>query len=146
MYIRRGSSTDQATPDEIADMGRDESALYQKEEKAELFWKMFKMFLSDLDQKISYLKNTTTNHIYESTIAENRLPIAQANNLLKQASEIDLGVEFHIQITKLVDEIRIIDEYMNLGVEKLTKMMTNFYGKKESLYELVSKMKQQYLK
>jgi len=146
VYIRRGSSTDEATPDEIADMGKDKDISYQKEEKVELFWKIFRVFLSDLEQKVNYLKYSTTNCIYDSTIAEHRLPIAQANNLLKQASEIDLGFEFHTQLTKLADEIQVMDEYMNWGAEKLNKFPSNFHYKKESLYELVSKMKQQYLK
>ena len=115
VYIRRGSSTDEATPDEIAKMGRDEGIAQQKEKQAEQFWKVFKMFLPKLEQKILYLKNT--NHIFESTIVENRLPVAEANNLLQQANEINLADDFHSQFEKIVEKVRVIDGYMNLELK-----------------------------
>jgi hypothetical protein len=146
VYIRRGSSTTQASPDEIADMGRDENAAQLKQERVDLFWKTFKVFLTAVYDKIYWLKNLGWNDIYDTTIIEHRLPLAEADNFLKQASEIDLGQEFYGQLVKLVGEIRDVNEYMNFGAEELNKLKSNFHGKKESLFKLVSEMKQQYLK
>jgi predicted HTH transcriptional regulator len=152
VYIRRGSSTGEATPDEIADMGRDENATQQEEktklakkEKVELFWRGFKAFFRELEQKILSLKNTH-RIIYDSTIVENRLPIAEAKNYLKQASEIDLSSDFCDQFAKLVEKVRVVDEYMNFGAEKLNKSPSNFLYEKENLYGLAYDFKQKHLK
>ncbi|MDD5139231.1 MAG: ATP-binding protein [Verrucomicrobiales bacterium] len=151
VYIRRGSSTDEAAPDEIADMGRDENAAQQEEkkkaaqkEKVELFWRGFKAFFSELEQKIFSLKNT--RHIYDSTIVENRLPLAEAKSYLKQASEIDLPSDFCGQLAKLVEKVRVVDDYMDFGAEKLTKSPANFDYEKENLYGLAYTFKVTHLK
>jgi predicted HTH transcriptional regulator len=140
VYIRRGSSTAEATPDESVKMGRVENTVQQIEKQTEIFCKEFKVFLPKLEQKVLNLKNTS--HIYESTIIENRLPVVDANKLLQQAKEIDFGAEFQSQIEKIAEKVQAIDEYMNFGAEKLNKHLPNFNSEKESLYDLIWRFKE----
>lgn len=146
VYIRRGSSTAEASPGEIADMGRRD----EKEEKSERvnhYWARFRAFLSDLDQKVSYIDNSSRGSIFDSTIAENRLPLDEAKTLLNEAGELGLQIEFYKDLKKLTDEIRTVDEYMNFGAEKINKTWANFFNKIQSLrFKNISEMKQKYLK
>lgn len=144
VYIRRGSSTTEASADEIRDMGRDEKQ--QKSDRTKHFWERFKVFSFDLDQKVSYIDNSSRGSIHQNTITENRLPLDEAKTLLKEAAELGLEIEFYEQFKKLTDQIRTVDEYMNLGAEEISKG-TNFFNQIQSLrFKNISEMKQKYLK
>jgi predicted HTH transcriptional regulator len=143
-YIRRGSSTDEVTPDEIAKMGRDEDFALQRKEKVGFFWKAFNVFFNELEQKIRNIKNS--NHIFDTTIIDNRLPVAEAKDFLKQASEIDLPIDFWGQFAKLVEKMRVVDEYMSWGAEKLSKSPSNFPYDKEDLSGMAHRFREKYLK
>lgn len=147
VYIRRGSSTAEATPEEIANMGRRD----EKEEKSERvnhFWARFRVFLSDLDRKVIHLDNAARGAIHEITIVENRLPLDEAKNLFREAGELRFEIEFYTDLKNLTAEIRTIDECMDLGAGEINKKLgMSFFYKVQSLrFESLSKMKQKYLK
>jgi hypothetical protein len=142
VYIRRGSSTAVATPDEIADLGREEDALFKKEEKKrakkekeERFWRDFKAFLREVESRAMSLKGTR-NYIPD-TLFEDRLPLEEAREFLSQAAELELDEVFRDQWKKIVSQMRIIEEYIDSGVEKLRESSGNFHSTLESLYSAV---------
>lgn len=147
VYIRRGSSTAEASADEIAEMGRrDQKA--EKAERVKYFWVRVGSFLSDLEKKLVHLHNGSRGTVHQITIVENRLPLDEAKYLLNETRELRLEIEFYTDLKKLSDEIRTIDECMDLGAEEINKKLgISFFYKVQSLrFESLPKMKQKYLK
>jgi Schlafen, AlbA_2 len=147
VYIRHGSSTAEASADEIAEMGRRDGN-EQKSERINHYWARFRVFLSNLDQKVIYLDNSSRGAVHEITIAENRLPLDEAKDLLKEVGELRLEIEFYSDLKKLTDEIRTVEEFMDLGAEEINKKigMSFFYKVQELRFKHLSKMKEKYLK
>lgn len=134
VYLRRGSITDTATPDEIVRMGQEQIDIDQ-------FWKDLKVLLKDLEKDVIQLR-TIGQRIYDANIAECRLPVADARALLKQARAHDLGVQLCLDLSNLVELIETIDGYMALGAEKLnTQWLANLRSYTEDLNRLILKMK-----
>ena len=111
VYIRRGSSTGEATPDEIADMGRAESAGLSDEEskrarkeKEEHFWREFQSLLRDLYYRILSQKANTAPHVPDS-IFEYRLPLARLKSIAEEADELDLDPELRRKITEVLSNL-----------------------------------------
>ncbi len=125
-------------------MAQEENFALQKEEKAGLFWKAFTVFFNELERKIRNLKNS--NHIFDSTIIDNRLPVAEAKDFLKQASEIGLPIDFLGQFAELKEKMRVVDEHMNLGAKELSKSPSNFFYEKENIHGMAYRFREKYLK
>jgi hypothetical protein len=150
VYIRRGSSTGEAALDEIADMGREESVAsreaekkLEKKEMEDRFWRDFRIFLPKLERTVFRLKGITDSDISDA-IFQYRLPLDNAEDFLRQAGELDLDAELRDKLSKIVDEIRVIDEYMNLGSEKLKEWYCNTRNTMQNLYIWVLEMRKQY--
>ena len=142
-YITGGASTEELSGDDLADMGRNEiqdERRRAKKEKEERFWREFKVFIKDVDQKLLFLRTCGIS----DAILQYRLPLDNAKDLLKEAKELELDCDLHARFRKMVDHIRIIDEFMDLGVEKLKQQVSNFNMHKDSLFLLVFEMSKQY--
>lgn len=131
-YIRRGSSTTEASLEEIAEIGKYEETAHRTGTMVNSFWKQFRAFWTDAEQRINYIHHT--NVIFESTIAEYRLPVAEMSDFLKQAIELDLSPEFVGKLSDLLKDLRAMDEYMKKGAEAVRKWMPNFNSFKYSAF------------
>ena len=96
-------------------------------EKLERYGNEYKAFLLDLEWKTDRLKNhiTQPDGIYD-TIFEHRLPLPEAKHFERQASELDMDKTTRQQIGDIVDKIQVIDEYIDMGAEKLRSWHPNF--------------------
>ena len=119
VYIRRGSSTAEATLDEIAGMGRAESAALAHEEKKrarkeqeDRFWREFKSLLHQLYHRILSQRANTAHHVFDNII-EYRLPLPEATSVCKEAHELDLDDELRRKLDQMLKLIRIIEEYID---------------------------------
>ena len=104
-------------------------------EKKEQFFSEYKLFLLDLEIKVTTLKNGIGNReaIYD-TLIEYRLPLPEAIYFQKQAVEINIATEIRKEITQLANQVRVIDEYMDFGTEKLKYWHNNFYPIVDALW------------
>ena len=150
VYIRRGSSTAEAAPDEIADMGRGENAASEerernraKKEKQVRFWRDFKDFLGVLEKKATWLNSMNPSCISDSILSY-RLPLDSARDFLREVRELDLDVKLRKKLEKVVEDIREIDDYMNLGAAKFKEWHPNLRNTIENLYISVLEMKKQF--
>jgi len=126
--------TDTATPDEIVKMG-------QEQIDSDRFWKELKVLLKDLEKKIMQLKSIGSR-IYDATIAECRLPLGDARDLLKRAHALGMEPQFCLDLENLVGLVETINGYMEMGKEKLNaQWMGNLRSFTEQLYSLILKMK-----
>ena len=135
----------QETEKERARKEREAEKERAHKEAIEQFWKEYKPFLLDLERKVNALKYQITNprNIYD-TIIEYRLPLPEATYFQKQAAEIDLDRESRQEIAQLANQIRMLDEYMDFGAEKLKQWHGNYRSIVESLFELVRKLNVKY--
>jgi hypothetical protein len=95
--------------------------------KVERFWNEYKAFLLELEYKVDRLKNQIIQRdgIYD-TIFELRLPLPEASHFERQASELDLEKTVRLEIENITGQIRVLDEYIELGTEKLRSWHPNF--------------------
>lgn len=98
-----------------------------KQESQVAFWKEFAYFHGWLDRQSTTLKSKASSPIY-ATVFEGRLPVVEANHLLRRANDLDLDPQFQREFHRLVHEIRITEDYLSLGVETLNKYDSNFQG------------------
>lgn len=127
VYVRRGSSTGELTPDELRDATRKEILDSREHEKAEgrnRFWRDFRLFLPVLQKKIFHLENEILACISEA-MYQYRLPFADAREILRRAREVDLPDAFLKEFGTMVDQIGEIDEYMNRGIAVFKQFRPN---------------------
>lgn len=115
-----------------------------KQESQVTFWKEFADFHRWLDRQSTTLKSKASSPIY-ATVFEGRLPVMEANHLLRRANDLDLDPQFQREFHRLVHEIRIIEDYLSLDVETLNKYDSNFQGCIDGLRKQATDM-QRYVK
>lgn len=152
VYIRRGSSTVEAAPDEIADMGREETTATRAEERrlarkerADRFERDFRIFLRKLDEKARLLESSTRTHVSDAML-QYRLPLDDAKAFLKEARELDLDEDLLGKLAKAVDQIREIDDYMQRGPAVFKEWYPNLRYTMQELRRVVAEMAEQYAK
>lgn len=127
VYVRRGSSTGELTPDELKEMAKKEildNREHEKMENRNRFWRDFRIFLPLLQKKIFHLENEIYTCISESMF-QYRLPLADAQELLGKAREIDVAEAFLNEFGAVVEMMREIDEYMNRGIAVFKEFRSN---------------------
>ncbi len=144
VYVRRGSATDTASPDEIAYIGQQQIAEDQKQQNSELFWQEVNDLLAIVERRVLFLKSFP--RIYDATIAEHRLPLANAKILLQRSREVGVSDDFRARFSRVVEVMETIDAYMSMGEEKLNKWTSNLRSYTEELYELARKLKEDQLR
>jgi hypothetical protein len=99
--------------------------LYQT--RVERFWSEYKAFLLQLESKVDRLKNQVARpDSINDSILELRLPLPEASHFERRASELDLAKVTRQEIETIADRMRVLDEYMDLGSEKLREWQPNF--------------------
>ncbi len=122
---------------------QEEEKKRSQKEKVELFWKEFKAFLPVLEVKVRLQKETSAHHVFEN-IFEYRLPLPEVVHFCKQANELGLDSEFRRKLSEIVSHTTVLEEYVDLGADKIMKWHTNFQSWQGFLYQLVLDVKKQY--
>jgi len=100
--------------------------------RVERFWNEYKAFLLDFEFKVNYLKIQVGN--IHDTIFEHRLPLPEAKYFERLAGELDIDKKTRQEIDFIADKTQIIDEYIDMGAEKLKKWHTNFGYRVDDLW------------
>jgi hypothetical protein len=118
----------------------------QKQQQISHFWKEFRVLLQELEQK-SVRLNSGLRVIYETTIAECRLPQQDAAVLFKLARALNLDENFCLDFQRMADVIGTIAHLMNLGADKINDgQVGNLRCYTEQLYKQILDMKEKWLK
>jgi hypothetical protein len=147
VYVRRGSSTGETTPDELMNAARRQVLEDQertKEERKARFWRDFKIFFPDLQRRVFFIEDATLGHVSDAML-QYRLPVEDARELLKQARELDLADGFLKDFGKALHQMREIDDYMQKGFEVYKENRANLRYTAQELRCLVAEMEKTYI-
>jgi hypothetical protein len=106
--------------------------------KVERFWNEYKIFLLDFEIRLNYLK-TQVGHIHD-TIFEHRLPLPEAKHFERLAGELDIDKKMRQEIGFIADKTQVIDEYIDMGAEKLRSWHTNFGYQVDDLWRHIREL------
>ena len=101
-------------------------------EELERFWNEYKAFLLEFEIKVNYLK-TQVGNIHD-TIFEHRLPLPEAKYFERLAGELDIDKKTRQEIGFIADKTQAIDEYIDMGTEKLRHWHTTFGYRVDELW------------
>lgn len=110
--------------------------LYQA--RVERFWTEYKTFLLDFELKVNYLK-IQVGSIHD-TIFEHRLPLPEAKYFERLAGELDIDKKTRQEIEFITDKTQVIDEYIDMGTEKLRAWHTEFGYRVDDLWTRVREL------
>jgi hypothetical protein len=113
--------------------------LYQA--RVEQFWAEYKAFLLDFEISVYYLKQQTAQRdsIYD-TIFEHRLPMPEAKYFERMAGELDLDKNTRQEIALIADKTQVIDEYIDMGTDKLKRWHSNYISHVDGLWVRVREL------
>ena len=108
----------------------EQKRLYQA--RVERFWIEYKAFLLDFEFKVNDLKIHVGN--IHDTFFEYRLPLPEAKYFERLAGELDLEKKTRQEIEFIANKTQVIDEYIDMGTEKLRHWHTNFGYRVDALW------------
>jgi len=148
VYVRRGSSTDELSPDALLEFDREEDSqkkVSAKREAEARFLFKFSKFLPVFDNRIILLRSRTATQAFEN-VHESRLPLRELKEFLKQAEALQLDDEFCDQLSSTLHTTEAIEEYIGKGAGHINEYRTGFHYKIDDLQNLVAQMVQKYVK
>jgi hypothetical protein len=150
VYIRRGSSTAEATPDEIADMGRDESIASKeadkqlaKKEKEDRFWRDFREDLRRFAATAFHFRNVTNCRQFDALV-ECALPAEEISAYFRQARELDMQKQFVDELSQLAAKLKKLEECRKQGAVVFEDRFPNLRSDIQDVDNLLREMKQKY--
>ncbi|MGC3958567.1 MAG: ATP-binding protein [Verrucomicrobiota bacterium] len=148
IYVRRGSSTEELSPDALLELAHEEEN--QKEEAAKReaesrFRHKFSKFLPGFENRITLLRSRTSTQAFDN-VHESRLPFRELEEFSKQAEALRLDDEFCDQLSDAVRATSSIEEFIGKGADHINEYRTNFHLIIDNLRQTVSQLTQKYAK
>ncbi len=146
VYVRRGSSTVELTPDELIDMGRreilgDEQRV--KKEKAKRFWRDFRHDLPRFANTACNFRYTANGRYFDA-LAEHALPAGEISEYLQQARELDMEKDFVDMLVRLAAKAKKLEECRRQGTAAFEEIFPNLRSEIEDVENLLRDMNQKY--
>lgn len=113
----------------------------QKAERTRRFREDFSAFLPLFENRLQGQMSNSREHVFEN-IFEYRLPLVELEGFCHEASVLDLDRELRRKLNEAVRITKILEEYVDLGGERLQELLCNFGPYQQRLFSAVREIKQ----